>query len=179
MKAPRNECYCAHACLVLYHKLMTKSIITLVLSDIRSVHNVGSIFRTADAAGVSKIYLCGHSPTPLDRFGRVRGDLAKVALGAEKTIPWEYCKTAAQAMKKLRAEKFQIIALEQSSSSKDYKKVKPQKRFALVVGNEVRGMPDKLLKNCDQIVEISMKGKKESLNVGVALGIALFRLAGI
>ena len=97
--------------------------IALVLHDIRSVHNVGSIFRTADAAGVSKIYLTGVTPTPSDRFGRPRSDLAKVALGAEKNIAFEYSKTTVAALKKLKKEGFEIIALEQNYRSKNYKKL--------------------------------------------------------
>jgi 23S rRNA (guanosine2251-2'-O)-methyltransferase len=152
--------------------------VILLLHNIRSVHNVGSIFRTADAAGVSKIILTGYTPTPLDRFGNERQDFAKVSLGAEKTIPWEQVKTLADAIKKLKKEKIHLVAVEQDERSTplfDY--VPPQnKSIALVLGNEVLGLSKSALKMCDAIVEIPMRGKKESLNVSVSAGIALFTI---
>jgi len=156
-----------------------KKEIVLVLHNIRSAHNVGSIFRTADAAGVTKIYLSGYSPRPADRFGRPQKEIGKTALGAEAAIPWEYFKTATPIFNTLEKQGFQVIGLEQSPSSVDYKKVKPKYPVAFVVGNEVKGMSPELQKRCDIIAEIPMKGEKESLNVGVSLGIALFRILGI
>jgi 23S rRNA (guanosine2251-2'-O)-methyltransferase len=148
--------------------------IALILHNIRSTHNVGSMFRTADAAGVSKIYLIGYTPTPMDRFNRARKDIAKVALGAEMSLPWEYVADISVLMEKLKEEKYEIIALEQDSSSIDYRKYKTKNKTALIVGNEVGGISKSILKKCDAIIEIPMKGKKESLNVSVATGIALF-----
>jgi len=150
----------------------------VILDNIRSVYNVGSIFRTSDALGVNKIYLCGCTPTPVDRFGRNRKDLAKVALGAEKDIAWEYVKDTAEILKKLEKEKYQIIAVEQADNSIDYKKVKPSDQTALVMGEEVNGIPKELLKLADVIAEIPMNGKKESLNVSVAFGIAGYQILG-
>ena len=95
----------------------------IILDNIRSVYNVGSIFRTSDALGIDKIYLCGYTPTPIDRFGRARYDLAKVALGAEKDIPSEYFTDTKKLIKKLKKEGFQIIAIEQDKKSVDFKKV--------------------------------------------------------
>ena len=140
------------------------------------MHNVGAVFRTADAIGVSKIYLCGTTPTPLDRFGKPRQDLAKAALGAEKNIPWEYVRNPSALGKKLRAEGFEIISVEQLKTSVDYKKVKPKKKTVVIFGNEVNGVSKSLLKMSDIITEIPMRGQKESLNVSVAAGIVLFRL---
>ncbi len=151
----------------------------VLLHDIRSTHNVGSMFRTSDAAGISKIYLSGFSPTPLDRFKRPRKDIAKVALGAEKTIPWEEVVSPIELIKKLKKEGFEIVGLEQSPKSVDYKKVKIKKPTLFVVGSEVTGVDSKILSLCDKIVEIPMLGDKESLNVSVAFGIALFRIIGI
>lgn len=151
----------------------------LILPDIRSVENVGAMFRTADAAGIDKIYLCGHSPTPLDRFGRKRGDMHKSALGAEEYVAWEYKKTITSVITKLKKEGFQIIALEQDEKSIDYKKVKLQNKNAFIVGTEVTGISKSVLNKCDVIAEIPMKGKKESLNVSVALGVALFRILNL
>jgi tRNA G18 (ribose-2'-O)-methylase SpoU len=151
----------------------------LILHDIRSVENVGAMFRTADAAGIDKIYLTGYTPTPLDRFGRKRGDLAKSALGAEEFVKWEYKKMVCPVIAKLKREGFKVIAIEQDKNSIDYKKVKLQNKNAFLVGAEVTGIPKNILKKCDIIAEIPMRGRKESLNVSVALGIALFRMLGI
>jgi tRNA G18 (ribose-2'-O)-methylase SpoU len=150
--------------------------IVLILNNIRSVHNVGSIFRTADAAGVTKIILAGYSPTPLDRFGRERSDFAKVSLGAEKTVPWEYVKTVGKVVDTLKAEGYQIVAIEQHKNSTPLFRYKPKGKVAVVMGNEVRGISAQLLKKCDKILEIPMHGKKESLNVSVSAGIALFSI---
>jgi 23S rRNA (guanosine2251-2'-O)-methyltransferase len=151
----------------------------LILHNIRSVHNVGSIFRTAECAGVDKIFLTGYTPAPIDRFGRKRKDIAKVALGAEEIVKWEYKENINEIMKKLNSIK--IFALEQSGGSIDYKEINKRikKDFALIVGNEVGGIEKEILEMCDQVIEIPIKGKKESLNVSVATGIALFRLLNI
>lgn len=148
----------------------------LILENIRSAQNVGAIFRTADAAGVSKIYLIGVTPSPIDRFGRKRTDVSKSALGAEETIAWESKKLTCPLIRKLKREGYQIIALEQDLKSVDYKKVKAKNKFALIVGAEVLGIDKKTLRDSDVIAEIPMKGKKESLNVSVSLGVALFQL---
>lgn len=153
----------------------------ILLHDIRSIHNVGSIFRTADAAGVSKIFLTGYTPTPIDRFGRTVKELSKVALGGENSVAWEYFKDPVgliKSLKKIHNNKLQIIALEQNKNSVNYKKIKLNKKqpVLFIVGNEVEGVSKKLLKLSDVIAEIPMKGKKESLNVSVATGILLFQV---
>ena len=150
----------------------------LILNDIRSVENVGAMFRTADAAGIDKIYLIGTTPTPIDRFGRKRKDLAKSALGAEEYVAWKYKKTISPLISKLKKEGFYIIAIEQDKNSVDYRKLKASsyELKAFLVGTEVTGIPKNVLKKCDVIAEIPMRGKKESLNVSVALGVALFRI---
>jgi len=151
----------------------------LILSDIRSTHNIGAIFRTADACGVSMVYLVGESASPVDRFGRDRKDIAKTALGAEKTIPWKYFKTITPLLTKLKKENFTILAIEQSEKSIDYKKIQLKNKTAIILGNEVSGVSKKVLDKCDIIAEIPMLGKKESLNVAVATGVVLFRVLGI
>ena len=151
----------------------------LILYNIRSVETVGAMFRTADAAGINKIYLTGYTPTPLDRFGRKRGDLAKSALGAEEYVPWESKKSLPAVLRNLRREKYLIIGIEQDKKAIDYKKVKLQNKNAFLVGEEVAGISKSNLKKCDIIAEIPMRGKKESLNVSVALGIAIFRILKI
>jgi tRNA G18 (ribose-2'-O)-methylase SpoU len=149
---------------------------SLILHDLRSNHNVGSIFRTADAIGIDKIYLTGYTPAPRDRFGRVNKEIAKTALGAERSVPWEYVADIFELIKKLKSENCQILALEQAENSLDYKVIKLTEPAAIIVGNEVKGVDPAILRECDQIVEIPMRGGKESLNVAVASGILLFRL---
>jgi len=153
--------------------------IFLILYNIRSIHNVGSIFRTADCAGISKIYLCGYTPAPVDRFGRKRKDFAKVSLGAEETVAWEVNAEIQKLIAKLKKEKYQIIAVEQDENSVDYKKVKLSSNAAIIYGNEVEGVPKNLLKLCDVIAEIPMQGAKESLNVSVSVGVSLFRMLNL
>jgi 23S rRNA (guanosine2251-2'-O)-methyltransferase len=148
----------------------------LVLDNLRSVENVGSIFRTAEALGIEKVILIGTTPTPLDRFGRKRKDLAKVALGAEEFLPWEYYKEITYCPMNLRKEGYQILALELSKGSIKISDFKPANKFALILGNEVEGIKSEILKDCDHVLEIPMQGKKESLNVSVAAGIALYEL---
>lgn len=153
--------------------------IYLILYNIRSAYNVGAIFRTADAVGVSKIFLVGYTPTPLDKFERARKDVAKTALGAEKSIKWESVRSIKPLLNKLKKEKIKIIAIEQSEKSIDYKKIKQKDGVAFVVGNEVSGIDKNILRLCDEIVEIPMRGEKESLNVSVALGVVLFRILNV
>ncbi|MFA4831432.1 MAG: TrmH family RNA methyltransferase [Patescibacteria group bacterium] len=154
-----------------------------VLYNIRSLHNVGSIFRTADAVGIKKLYLCGITPAPTDVFGRPRQQLTKVSLGAEKYIAWERVKSATKIIDKLKKEKYKIFAIEQSKNSIPYNKLKYLKtkklkaKIALIVGNEIKGLPKSILKKADKILEIPMYGRKESLNVSVAFGIVAFHLA--
>jgi tRNA G18 (ribose-2'-O)-methylase SpoU len=150
----------------------------VILDNIRSVYNVGSIFRTSDALGIDKIFLCGCTPTPKDRFGRERADLAKVALGAEKNIVWEYVKETKDIIQKLKKEKFEIIAIEQDKKSVNFRKVKPKYPVAIVMGNEVGGIDKKTLALCDMVAEIPMAGNKESLNVSVSFGIAGYEILG-
>ncbi len=149
---------------------MTKRSIHIVLDNIRSRENVGSIFRTADAAGVKKIYLCGITPCP------PHPKIEKASLGAETYVPWEYYKDAWRLLQHLNKEHVNIIALEQTKVSIDLFKFKPQLPIALVLGNEVRGLSPKILKYCDKKISIPMYGKKESLNVAVAAGIAIYSI---
>jgi len=148
----------------------------VVLHNIRSLHNVGSIFRTADAAGIKKIYLCGITPAPIDSFGRPRQQLTKVSLGAENYIEWEKVKTISKLIDDLKKQKYKIFAIEQSKKSVSYYKIKTlstfpresRQKITLILGSEVNGLPSLILKRADKILEIPMSGKKESLNVAVA-----------
>jgi 23S rRNA (guanosine2251-2'-O)-methyltransferase len=155
--------------------------IRVILHNIRSTHNVGSIFRTSDAAGISHIYISGYTPSPLDAFGRKRKDIAKVALGAEDIVSWEKITHVSKLLKDLKKENFKILALEQNRDSVDYKKIKLKARSntVIIVGNEVKGMSHSLLSHADTVIEIPMKGNKESLNVSVAFGIAIFRILNV
>lgn len=137
---------------------------------------MGSIFRTADGAGVGKLWLSGYTPAPLDQFKRVNGEIAKTALGAEQDVAWEKREDILDLISDLKKEGYQIWALEQSDKSVDYRRVKLTEKTALIVGNEVGGVEPEVLTECDRIIEIPMRGAKESLNVAVATGVAVFYL---
>ena len=154
----------------------------LILHDIRSAYNAGAIFRTADGAGVSKIYLTGYTPCPPDKnkSHKTQADkmIEKTALGAEKSVAWEKCEDLENLLQKLNppagGEKISIVALEKTKNSTDIKKFKATFPIALILGNEVEGISKDIIKKCDAIIEIPMRGKKESLNVSVAAGIAMY-----
>ena len=148
----------------------------LVLHDIRSAQNVGALFRTADAVGITKIYLSSITPGPIDRFGRARSDIAKTALGAEKSIPSEHYEDVGVLIEKYKNDEYTIVAIEQSESSVDYKKVEKTEKMVFILGNEVEGLPKEVVNYVDIVAEIPMAGEKESLNVSVAAGIVLFRI---
>lgn len=152
----------------------TSSEAILILPDIRSVLNVGSIFRTADAVGVSGVYLTGYTPTPLDRFGRIRKDFAKSALGAEKTVPWWTSSDLISLIIDLKKQGYQIVSVEQHQNSQPYYGATYGKKVAFILGNEVDGVDEAVLDLSDLVVEIPMLGKKESLNVAVATGVVLY-----
>lgn len=153
----------------------------IVLDNLRSVYNVGSIFRTANAAGVDSIILCGTTPTPLDKYGVKRKDFAKVALGAEGTIAWEYAPNTIDALGALHEKGVYLIAVEQDARAIDYKivSVEGKESVAFIIGPEVDGMTQEVLDVCDVIAEIPMLGTKESLNVTIACGIALYQILKI
>lgn len=151
--------------------------IVLILHNIRSTYNVGAIFRTADGAGVSHVYLSGYTPLPVDQFNRPRKDIAKTALGAELSVSWSASKNVSSLIMRLKKEGYTIVGLEQDERSVDYCSASKSKKTALLVGNEVRGISPQLREKCDTLIEIPMRGEKESLNVSVAAGIALYALA--
>ena len=147
----------------------------VILDNLRSAHNVGSVFRTCDAAGVEKVLLCGTTPQPFDRFGRKRSDIAKVALGAEADVPYEYFQDTNEAILSLKFLGAQIVAIEQTEHAVDYKTLKPNEHVAYVFGNEVDGLSETTMSQCDAVAVIPMHGNKESLNVAVCVGVVLFR----
>ena len=142
----------------------------VVLNNIRSLHNVGTIFRTADGAGIEKIWLCGITGYP------PQGGIAKTALGAEQHVPWEYREDVIEVVKGLKKEGYQIVLLEQMQGSVSHDKFKPKTPVCLVVGNEVEGIADALQSMSDAAIEIDMDGIKNSLNVSVAFGIAVYQI---
>lgn len=149
--------------------------IRVILHNIRSAHNVGSIFRTSDARGVSRIYISGYTPAPKDKFGRIRKEIAKTALGGEFTVSWSK-ENIFKVIEKLKKEGFEIICIEQYKNSISYQNLKTKNKIVLIPGNEVKGLSKNILEKSDKIVEIPMVGKKESLNVSVSFGIVLFSI---
>lgn len=147
---------------------MKNTDIYLIADQIRSLHNVGSLFRTADAFNVKKLYLCGYTGTP------PRKEITKVALGAEETVPWEKRVQTWKLVEELQAQGVYVVALEQTSKAMTIIKWKPKFPVAIIVGNEVSGVSRGVLRRADAIVQIPMLGQKESLNVSVATGIALY-----
>ena len=144
----------------------------IICDNIRSLENIGSIFRTADALNVDKIFLggiCGQPPHP---------KISKTALGAEENIPWEYHWQTWRIIDKLKKEKVSIVVLEQTKNSLPYIKFKPKFPLALVIGNEIKGVSLSVLKKADQVIHLPMLGQKESLNVSVAFGIAGYYIKG-
>jgi len=144
----------------------------VVLNNIRSLHNVGTIFRTADGAGVGKIWLCGITGYP------PQGGIAKTALGAEDHVPWEYREDVLGLLKELKKDGYQIVLLEQMHGSVAHDVFKAKAPVCLVIGNEVSGIAEDLQSLSDAAIEIEMDGIKNSLNVAVAFGITVYQLRG-
>jgi tRNA G18 (ribose-2'-O)-methylase SpoU len=153
----------------------------LILHNIRSAHNVGAIFRTADGCGVQHIFLTGYTPTPPDNSRpyttKPERKLIKTALGAHEFVAWSKHENVDEVFQELHQKNFQIIALEQDEKSINYQKFKPEFPIALVLGNEPKGIDLPTLEKCDIIIDIPMRGKKKSLNVSVAAGIVMYELS--
>ncbi len=155
------------------HKSPPGLSLTVVLNNIRSLYNVGSIFRTSDAVGVEKIWLCGitgHPPEP---------KISKTALGAEKTVPWKYEADVVKVVRQLKEQGYQIVVLEQLKESVPYDQFDWGARVCLVLGNENEGVAEKIFPLADGAAEIEMTGIKHSLNVTVAFGIVAYCLRNI
>ena len=150
---------------------MKKKLLFYVICDnIRSLENIGSIFRTADALAIDKIFLCGICGRPPN------SKISKTALGAENWLKWEYQALTWRLIEKLKKEGISIIALEQRKNSLPYTKFKPKFPLALVIGNEIKGISPSVLKRADKIISLPMFGKKESLNVAVAFAVASYEI---
>lgn len=146
----------------------------LVINDVRSNYNVGAMFRTADGAGVSKIYLSGFTPTPKDRFGRVVGEIHKTALGAEAVVPYEYATNIIDLILDLKKQGFTVVSVEQATNSVSLYDFQVPEKVAYIMGSETEGLPQDVLMASDLILELPMLGEKESLNVSVTAGIVLY-----
>lgn len=144
--------------------------VVVLCDNIRSLHNVGAIFRTADGAHVEKIYLCGISGKP------PRNEIRKTSLGAEESVPWEYVKDAVSVVSDLKLKDYQIVALEHTDSSVDYRQAAYKFPLCLIVGHEFHGINDHVVEMADMAIELPMLGVKQSLNVSVAFGIAVYEV---
>ena len=144
--------------------------IAVLAHNIRSLWNVGSLFRTCDTFSIETLYLTGYTPLP------PRREISKTALGAEEWVQWKYSKTADTVIQTLRQDGWSIVALERTDEAEDLSSFAPEEKVCLLLGHEVMGVPKHLLDVSDYIVSIPMYGKKESLNVSVAAGIALHTL---
>lgn len=157
--------------------------ILVIAHNIRSTHNVGAIFRTAEGFGVKKIILSGYTPYPkiandtrLPHIAeKLHNQIHKTALGAESIVPFEYQESP--DITRLKTDSYRIVGLEQSPNSVNLPLYQPPEKLALILGEEVHGIPADLLSHCEDIIEIPMSGKKESFNVSVATGIALYALS--
>lgn len=141
-----------------------------ILDRIRSAHNVGAAFRTGDGAGIGELFLCGYTPTPPHRH------LSKTALGAVEAVPWRHFEHVGEAVAVAKAAGAQVLALELTETSRSLWEVELDFPVALVVGNEVDGLENDVLQMCDAVVHLPMHGHKNSLNVSVAFGIALYEV---
>ena len=158
-------------------KKMARTKMCVVLNDIRSIHNVGAIFRTADAMLAEKLYLCGITGTPLNGAGSIeRADLAKTSLGATKVVPWEYIQNAKEIVLKLKNEGYVVYGLEIAKNSVNFKRAQYKFPCVLILGNEVDGINDELMKLVDEVISIPMLGLANSLNVSTAFGICAYEI---
>lgn len=148
--------------------------VVALLDNVRSLYNVGSIFRTSDGAFVSGLYLCGFTPHP------PRKEIEKTALGATMSVPWKYFRHAAEAVAEARTAGMRILVLEHTTESIPYDRIaRAEFPICLVVGNEITGVSDELIAAADGAIDIPMYGTKQSLNAAVAYGIAVFELSKI
>ena len=151
-------------------KGVEKSGITVLLDNVRSLHNVGSVFRTADAFRIEKIFLTGITGTPPHR------EIHKTALGATESVDWEYAEDPVSVTQKLKSEKYEILVVEQTTESKSLHEfqIRKDQKYCLVFGNEVDGVSEKVVDVADQAIEIPQMGTKHSLNVSVCAGIVVW-----
>lgn len=154
-------------------KSAEKTPLVVVVDDVRSMYNVGSVFRTADSFRLEKIMLCGITACPPD------AEIHKTALGAENSMDWEHCESALSAVERLKGEDYEVYALEQVEHSVMLQNFSPVsgRKYAIVIGNEVKGVAQSVVDACDGAIEIPQFGTKHSLNVSVSAGIAIWHIA--
>ena len=147
--------------------------LVVVLDEVRSLHNIGAVFRTSDAFLVNRIYLCGITATPPN------AEMHKTALGAEHTVDWKYCETTQEAVNELHSNGYTVLAIEQCEGSTMLGDLHldKDKKYAIVMGNEVKGVQQDVVNSCDGCIEIPQYGTKHSLNVSVTTGIVLWEFA--
>ena len=151
-------------------KRAQKTPFTLVLDNVRSLNNIGSVFRTADAFLVEMIYLCGITATPPNK------DIRKTALGATESVTWEYCENTLQLVLRLKSEGFVVLAIEQAENAQilqDFE-IDATKKYALIFGNEVKGVSQEVVSACNGVLEIPQFGTKHSLNISVSVGVVVW-----
>lgn len=146
----------------------------IILHNIRSAYNVGSIFRTADGAGVECVYLSGYTPRPIDRFGRTQPEILKTSLGASEAVPWDAVDDLPALIESLKQDGWTIVAVEQDDRAVSLYDFQTSGKAVYIFGNETEGIEPAVLDLADVIVVIPMRGTKESLNVSVAAGVVLF-----
>ena len=153
------------------YKAIEKHLIVVVLDNVRSMHNVGAVFRTSDAFLIDKIYLCGITATPPHK------EIHKTAIGAENSVDWEYVKDSNELVAKLKEDGYQIVTIEQTEGSVllNEFEVDQSQKYAIVMGNEVDGVQQSIIDQCDTCIEIPQSGTKHSLNVSVCTGIILWK----
>ena len=148
--------------------------LVVVLDNVRSLHNVGSVFRTADAFLVESVYLCGITSTP------PHAEIHKTALGAEDSVSWKYFENAIEAVDELKKQGYTVFAIEQAEGSTSLEAINldSEKKYAVILGNEVKGVQQSVVDKCDACIEIPQYGTKHSLNVSVTAGIIIWEFAG-
>ncbi|APG66006.1 RNA methyltransferase [Tenacibaculum todarodis] len=153
-------------------KAVKKTPIIVVLDNIRSLNNVGSVFRTSDAFLIEKIYLCGITATPPNK------DIHRTALGATESVDWEYAEDTLSVIQKLKDSNIKVLAIEQAENSTKLNDFTPEKnqKYAIVMGNEVKGVQQEVVSSADGCIEIPQLGTKHSLNISVTTGVVLWDL---
>ena len=153
-------------------KSAKKTPIIIILDDIRSLHNIGSVFRSSDAFLIEKIYLCGITAVPPNK------EIHKTALGATETVTWEYAENVLEVIAKLKQDNVSVYAIEQTENSIMLNNFQPEatKKYALILGNEVKGVSQKAINASDGVIEIPQLGSKHSLNISVTAGIVIWDL---
>ena len=151
-------------------KAVTKTPLIVILDNIRSLNNIGSVFRTSDAFRIEKIYLCGITATPPHK------DIQKTALGSTESVDWDYAQSTLELVKKLQSKDIQVLSIEQAEKATMLHEFTPKKnqKYALVFGNEVKGVSQEVVNNSDQVIEIPQYGTKHSLNISVSCGVVLW-----